>query len=178
MNTIKEDGVYITKINKFLLVQSTRRRINMDMNTTTTMATTEMTTMATMPEVQVAQAQPATQMVEAQAQQPQVRTPEETVSKRHHMRALKKTKIAYGVGGAVAGTAGTLLITKGVPMLWRWGRTKMEAARIAREQRKAAVAQAPQAADPAQAQAAPQTVAQAQPQTATATAPQAQTTQP
>ena len=99
--------------------------------TNTTNANVETTTMVTEPmTTTVAQTQPTQAEV-------QVRT-DDTVSKRFHKRELKKTKITYGVAGAVAGAGGTLLVTKGVPALYRWCKAKVEAGRIKREQAKAA----------------------------------------
>lgn len=106
----------------------------MDTMMTNTNAAMETTTMATVEPMAttVAPAQPT--QAEAQVQ---VRT-DDMVSKRFHKRELKKTKITYGVAGAVAGAGGTLLVTKGIPALFRWTKAKIEAGKIKREQAKAA----------------------------------------
>ena len=82
--------------------------------------------------------------------QVQVKT-EDMVSKRFHKRELKKTKITYGVAGAVAGAGGTLLVTKGIPALYRWTKAKIEAGKIKREAAKAAANQAQPQPEPVQA---------------------------
>ena len=101
--------------------------------TMTNVNATETTTMAvaTAEPVAVVPAQPT------QAEVPAVRT-EDTVSRKWHKREIKKTKITYGMAGAAAGVGGTLLVTKGIPALWRWGKAKVEAGKIKREQAKAA----------------------------------------
>lgn len=116
----------------------------MDTMMTNTNAAIETTTMATEPmTTTVAPAQPT--QAEAQVQ---VRT-EDMVSKRFHKRELKKTKLTYGIAGAVAGAGGTLLVTKGVPALFRWTKAKIEAGKIKRDAAKAAANQVQAQPEPA-----------------------------
>jgi hypothetical protein len=110
--------------------------------TNTTNANVE-TTMATEPMTAVATVQPTQADTQVQVRN------EDMVSKRFHKRELKKTKLTYGIAGAVAGAGGTLLVTKGVPALFRWTKAKIEAGKIKREAAKAAANQAQPQPEPA-----------------------------